>query len=100
MAAPDFFIKALIRIAKLQGRGVLEAVVTGQFRVISEGGSKILTSAAMGGKSYSFQIPPSLTTDIIMSKAEEALELFDSTPTDQLDNWLSARPITTTKAVF
>jgi len=100
MPAPDYFIKSLIRIALLKGRSVLEEIVTGQFRVIAEGGGKILSGSSVGGHSFSFQVPPSMTTDAIMAKAEEALEWFDSTPREQIEAMLSTRPITKLRARF
>jgi hypothetical protein len=99
MASP-YFIKALIRIAKLQGRDVLEAVITGQFKVISEGGGKILVGTTISNKSYSFQVPASLPTDEIMAIAEQALEEFDSRTVEEIDALLSSRPSNRNKACF
>ena len=87
-------------------RFVLESIVTGQFQIISKGGAKILTGSAIGGSSFTFQVPPDMTTTEIMSRAEEAIELFDSViaqasaqtppidPKILLNRWLSSRPLT------
>lgn len=97
--APDSFTRSLIRIAKLQGRSVLEGVVTGQFQVISQKGGKVLVSASQPGKSFSFQIPASLSTDAIMARAEDALAYFDSHDSDEIDLLLKG-PIRITRARF
>lgn len=100
MPSPDYFIRALLRIGSLQGRGVLEAVVTGQFKVISDNGGKQLVATAAGGKSFSFQIPHGLAVDQLMAKAEEALSTFDSLDADELDAYLTTRPLRKTVSVF
>lgn len=90
---PDFFTKSLIRLANLQGRSVLEAVVTGQFETFK--GGKIMISAGVGGKSFSYQVPPGMSTVEIMQEAEKALEFWDYAAANNIDinQWLSQRPI-------
>lgn len=88
----DFFTRSLVRIASLQGREVLESVVTGQFEVVSANGGRVMTSASGVDKSFTFQVPSALTTDKIMAAAEYALTFFDSHTTDEISNFLTARP--------
>lgn len=75
----SYFIRSLLRIACLQDRAVLEALVTGQFKAMQEGGLQMISSAT-AGQSFSFNVDPKLSISEIMAAAEEALELFDSYP--------------------
>ena len=96
MAAPDYFIKSLIRVARAQGRGVLLAIVTSQFQIVKDSGGKTLTGATANGKSFSYTIPSGLALDSLMAKAEEALEWFDGSTTAQVDAMLATRPTSVT----
>ena len=98
MAAPDFFIRSLLRVAKEQGREVLLAIVTSQFQQITTSGGKQLTGASANGKSFSYTVPSGLDVAALMAKAEEALTLFDSMSEDELTEMLTARPVSTTTA--
>ena len=100
MAAPDFFIKSLLRIAMTQGREVLENIVTGQFSMLTEKGGKMMTSLSANGKSFSFQVDPKLSTSQIMATAEEALEFFDGSSLQDVQDYLNTKPVQTTKARF
>lgn len=85
----DPFERSLLRIASLQGRGVLESIVTGQFSIIAAG--KIMVSASATNKSFAFTVPDSLTTDKLMSHADKALAYFDSHSSDEVTNILKSR---------
>ena len=100
MAAPDFFIKSLLRIALSQGRDVLEAIVTGQFSVIQERGGKMITSLSANGKSFSFQVDPKLSTADLMGTVEQALEYFDGSTQEVVQEYLSTKPIRKTRIRF
>lgn len=100
MAAPDFFIKSLLRIALSQGRDVLEAIVTGQFTMIQERGGKMITSLSANGKSFSFQVDPKLSTSDIMGTVEQALEYFDGSTQEEIQEYLSTKPIRKTRIRF
>jgi hypothetical protein len=100
MASPDFFIKSLLRIAMTQGREVLENIVTGQFTLISEKGGRQMTSLSANGKSFSFQVDPKLSTSELLSRVEEALEFFDGSTLDQVQTYLSTKPLRRTRARF
>lgn len=100
MAAPDFFVKSLLRIALSQGRDVLEAIVTGQFTVIQERGGKMITSLSANGKSFSFQVDPKLSTSDIMGTVEQALEYFDGSTQEEIQEYLSTKPIRKTRIRF
>lgn len=100
MASPDFFVKSLLRIALSQGRDVLEAIVTGQFTVIQERGGKMITSLSANGKSFSFQVDPKLSTSDIMGTVEQALEYFDGSTQEEIQEYLSTKPIRKTRIRF
>ena len=100
MGGISYFTKSLLRIASLQGRGVLEDIVTGQFSLLASQGGKTLTTASANGKSFSFQVDPKLQTSDLMGGAEMALEWFDSLDSTELANLLSRRPITRTRVNF
>jgi hypothetical protein len=100
MASPDFLIKSMLRIAMTQGREVLENIVTGQFTLISEKGGRQMTSLSANGKSFSFQVDPRLSTSELLARVEEALEFFDGSTLDQVQNYLSTKPLRRTRARF
>lgn len=100
MPSPSFFVRSLVRIASLQGRGVLESVVSGQFTSIATTGGKQMIATSGGGKSYSFQVPLSLSTDSLMASAEEALETFDSLDSAEVAVLLATRPLRKTVSGF
>ncbi len=72
----SYFIRSLLRVGGLQGRAVLEALVTGQFKAVQEGGLQMITSST-AGQSFSFGVDPKLSISEIMAAAEQALEIFD-----------------------
>jgi hypothetical protein len=100
MASPDFLIKSLLRIAMTQGREVLENIVTGQFTLISEKGGRQMTSLSANGKSFSFQVDPKLSTSELLARVEEALEFFDGSTLDQVQTYLTTKPLRRTRARF
>lgn len=100
MSAPSYFIRSLLRIYNLQGREVIEALVTGQFTLVADKGGKMATSLSANGKSFSFQVDSKLTTSGLMAMAEEALTYIDGSTEAQLTALLSTRPIKTTVAIF
>lgn len=96
----SFFIRSLLRIACLQGREVLEAVVTGQFQAVQQGAVQMISSAT-AGQSFSFAVDPKLGVSEIMATAEQALELFDSYPDDAaVLAALKQPPVTRSRAFF
>jgi hypothetical protein len=100
MASPDFFLRSLLRVASLQGRGVLEAIVTSQFSAVSTNGGKQLTGATANGKSFSYTVPAGLSLLEVMARMEEALEWIDSHTSDELTAILSTKAATYTTARF
>lgn len=84
------FVKPLLRIAKLQGRAVIEALVTGQFE-IAKGGGKVMTQATATNKSFSFTIDQGMTSSGLMICADEALAWLDSHTADELAAFLNRR---------
>lgn len=93
-------IRAFVRVANLLGRGVLEAVVIGQFQTtISDGGLQMITGA-VNGKSFSFQVSAGFGVLQIMETAELALEFFDGSSSDQITAMLSTRPVNFTVPTF
>lgn len=101
MAAPDFFIRSLLRVASIQGREVLEAVVLGQFTdTINDGNGLRVISTSINGKTASFSADPKLGTMDLMAKAEEALETFDGLGVDAVIALLSRAPVTRARARF
>jgi hypothetical protein len=98
--SPAFFTRSLIRVASLQGRAVLEAIITGQFSVITSNGGKQLVGVAAGGKSFSYQVPMGLALDQLMAKAEEALASFDAMDSDEVSALLTTIPLRKTVSGF
>ena len=100
MAAPSFFTKSLLRIAKLQGRSALESLVTGQFTTLSAQGGKQITTASENGKSFSFQVDSGMGVSQLMSYAEEALEYWDGSTPEQVETLLGSKPVHVTRGTF
>lgn len=98
----DFFTRSLVRKASLDpdGRAVLEAIITGQFEVISQNGGRVMTSASGTDKSFTFQVPSALTTDKIMAAAEYALTFFDSHTSAEIASFLTKRPQSLARVAF
>ena len=84
------FVRVLLRIASLQGRTVIEALVTGQFSIV-QGGGKVMTTATATNKSFSFTIDQGLTTSAVMAAADQALAWLDSHTADELTAFLKRR---------
>ena len=84
----------------MQGREVLENIVTGQFTLITEKGGRQMTSLSANGKSFSFQVDPKLNTSDLLGRVEEALEFFDSSTLEEVQRYLTTRPLRKTKARF
>lgn len=109
MAAPSFFVRSLLRVAKLQGRAVLEAIVTGQFVYIQNGGRRMIRTK-VEGKEFDYNFPPNLQLDAVMGYVEAALEQWDGMAAEDtaagnavnttVNLILSTRPITATRAGF
>jgi len=97
---PDFLIKSFLRIAMSQGRDVLESIVTGQFTTLSEKGGKMMTSLSANGKAFTFQVDPKLSTSELMATAEQALEFFDGSTLQEVQDYLNTKPLRRTKARF
>lgn len=99
MAAPDFFIRSIVRWAKNQGGGRddLEALVIAGAGAITANGRQ-LTSVGANGKSFSYTIPPGMDARTILERMEEALTLYDSLGEDGVTTWLSTRPPSRTVA--
>ena len=102
MAAPNFFIRSLLRVAVENGRAVLVAVITGQFTsTIDEGSGLRLVSTSVNGKTVSFGSDPKLGVTELMATAEEALETFDGMGgADAVLAFLSRAPVTRARATF
>lgn len=84
------FVSVLLRIASLQGRAVIEALVTGQFEITKNGG-KVMTQATATNKSFSFTIDQGMTSSAIMQAADQALAWFDSHTEEELAAYLARR---------
>ena len=83
-------VRPLLRIAKLQGRAVLESLVTGQFTLV-QGSGKVMTQATATNKSFSFTLDSSLSVSAIINDADTALAWFDSHSTAELNSFLTRR---------
>lgn len=99
MVSDQRLTSALIRIISLQGRAAVEAVLTGQFTIISNGTGK-LVSTSVGGKSFSFGIDSKLNASDLISVCGEALQLWDSMDATARTRFLTARPIRKSVATF
>lgn len=100
MAAPNYLVRAFLRVACLQGRDVLEALVTGQFTAVQQGGMQMISSTSVG-QSFAFNVDPKLSISEIMALAEEALETFDGMGgVDAVTAFLKRPPVTRAQAVF
>jgi len=92
-------VSVLLRIASLQGRGVIEALVTGQFEIV-KGSGKVMISASATNKSFSFQVDPALSVAVIMTAADKTLSWFDSHTTAELASFLTRRATNKARVFF
>ena len=92
--------QALMRVVKLRGRKAIENVLLAEYDVIEDKGGGKLIATSIGGKSFSFQMPSSLSADALMVACEETLRLWDSLDSDQRDAYFTVRRQKTTRAVF
>lgn len=100
MPASAAFSRVLLRIIQLRGREAVEAIVTGEFDLITSQGGGKLVSTSVGGKAFSFQIPQAMNGDALMVAADEALLTWDGLDEEQRDLLFTQRPIRTARAVF
>ncbi len=100
MANNAEFITALLRVIKLRGRDVIESVFLGEFSIVSGQGGGKLVNTSVGGKSFSFQLPASMTSDALMVACDAALRQWDSLDATQRALLFTTRKQTTVRAVF
>jgi hypothetical protein len=77
----------------------LEAIASNNFAVAKEGG-KVITSVSMGGKSYSFALPPDQTAGTVAELAFYAWKQIKDLSAADLELWLTRKTNKTTIAAF
>jgi hypothetical protein len=77
----------------------LETIGSNQAAVQNEGG-RVMISASMGGKSYSYQLPPDMTAGTVADMALRCWQLVRDFSDEQLETWLTQRERRTMQAVF
>jgi len=94
------FQLVLLRVIKLRGRACIESVLLGEFDIVSGQGGGKLVNTSVGGKSFSFQLPASLSADALMVACDEALRTWDSLDATQRDLLFTQRKAKSARAVF
>jgi hypothetical protein len=77
----------------------LETIATNQAAVSNEGG-RVLVSASMGGKSYSYQVPPDMTAGTVADLALRCWQIVKDMTDAQLEAYLTRRESRTAIASF
>jgi hypothetical protein len=77
----------------------LEAIASNQFTVAKEGG-KVITSVSMGGKSYSFALPPDQTAGTVADLAFYCWKEIKDLSAANLELWLTRKTSKTAIAAF
>ena len=77
----------------------LETIAANNFTVAKEGG-RVLVSASMGGKSYSYSLPPDQTAGTVAELAFYAWNQIRNLSAADLELWLTRKTNKTTIAAF
>jgi hypothetical protein len=77
----------------------LETIAANNFTVAKEGG-RVLVSASMGGKSYSYSLPPDQTAGTVAELAFYAWKQIKDLSAANLELWLTRKTNKTTIAAF
>lgn len=77
----------------------LEQIAANNFTVVKEGG-RVLVSASMSGKSYSYQIPPDQTASTVAEMAFYAWKQIRSLSAADLELWLTRKTSKTSIVAF
>jgi hypothetical protein len=77
----------------------LETIASNNFTVAKEGG-RVLVSASMGGKSYSYSLPPDQTAGTVAELAFYAWKQIKDLSAADLELWLTRKTNKTTIAAF
>ena len=77
----------------------LETIAATNFTVAKEGG-RVLVSASMGGKSYSYSLPPDQTAGPVAELAFYAWKQIKDLSAADLELWLTRKTNKTTIAAF
>ena len=77
----------------------LETIASNNFTVQKEGG-RVLVSASMGGKSYSYMLPPDQTAGTVAELAFESWKLVKDLDDADLELWLTRKAVRTTLTRF
>ena len=77
----------------------LETIASNNFTVQKEGG-RVLVSASMGGKSYSYTVPPDQTAGTVAELAFESWKQVKDLSDADLELWLTRKAVKTTIAAF
>jgi hypothetical protein len=82
-----------------QTKAALELIGANQHSTIKEGG-RLLVSASMGGKSYSYSLPPDLTASTVSELALTCWALVKDMTDAELEAYLTRRNPKTMIAAF
>jgi hypothetical protein len=77
----------------------LETIASNNFAIAKEGG-KVITSVSMGGKSYSFALPPDQTAGTVAELAFYAWNQIRNLSSADLELWLTRKTSKTAIAAF
>ena len=77
----------------------LEAIASNNFTVAKEGG-RVLVSASMGGKSYSYSLPPDQTAGTVADLAFYCWKQIKDLSAADLELWLTRKTSKTSVAAF
>ena len=77
----------------------LETIAANNFTVQKEGG-RVLVSASMGGKSYSYSLPPDKTADTVAELAFYAWKEVKDLADADLELWLTRKTSKTSICAF
>jgi hypothetical protein len=77
----------------------LEAIAANNFTVAKEGG-RVLVSASMGGKSYSYTLPPDQTAGTVAELAFYAWKQIKDLSSADLELWLTRKTSKTSVVAF
>lgn len=101
MSPRAFIFSAWLASGKSAAKTItaLETIGANQYSASKEGG-RLLVSASMGGKSFSYSLPPDMTASTVSELALTCWALIKDMTDAQLEDYLTRKPQKTMIAAF
>lgn len=88
---PNGLSRVLVRVGSLQGREVLENLITGQFETIMQQNGRVMITASATNTNFSYVLPSGMDPASITTAAEDALTFIDAHSEEEVARFLTSR---------